>query len=49
MLDERPNIFIRGKPIFSSRRMLHKNYTARAQLRRKISGHESQGADAKTN
>jgi hypothetical protein len=25
-LDERPSIFIRGKSIFSSERMLHKNY-----------------------
>jgi hypothetical protein len=26
MLDERLNIFIRDKPIFSSERMLHKDY-----------------------
>jgi hypothetical protein len=26
MLDERPSIFIRDKPIFSSERMLHKDY-----------------------
>jgi hypothetical protein len=34
-LDERPSIFIRDKPIFSSERMLRKNYDRRVQLQKK--------------
>jgi hypothetical protein len=42
-LDERPSIFIRNKPIFSSDRMLLKDYY-RKGLVKKISGREFQGA-----
>jgi hypothetical protein len=43
-LDGKPSIFIRDKPIFSSDRMLHKDYYSKAQSEKKISGRESQGA-----
>jgi hypothetical protein len=43
--DERPSIFIRDKPIFSSERMLHKDYYRRSSGGGKqISGPGSQGA-----
>jgi hypothetical protein len=41
---ERPNIFIRDKPIFSSERMLHEDYYLTGWAEKKISGRESQGA-----
>jgi hypothetical protein len=31
ILDERPNIIIRDKPILSSKKMLHKDYYSRVQ------------------
>jgi hypothetical protein len=43
-LDERPSIFIRDKPIFSSERMLHKDYYSRDLVEKRKSGLESQGA-----
>jgi hypothetical protein len=43
-LDERPSIFIRDKPIFSSERMLHKDYNRKCSVDKKISGREPQGA-----
>jgi hypothetical protein len=47
-LDERPRIFIRGKPIFSSERMLHKDYYCRSSVEKSlVMGLE--GLDAKTN
>jgi hypothetical protein len=42
-LDERPSIFIRDKPVFSSERMLHKDYYRKSSVE-KISGRGSQGA-----
>jgi hypothetical protein len=44
LLDERPSIFIRDKPIFSSERMLHKDYYSKGSVQKRISGHESHGA-----
>jgi hypothetical protein len=44
MLDEMPSIFIRDKPIFSSERMLHKEYYRKDSVEENISGRESQGA-----
>jgi hypothetical protein len=43
-LYERQSIFIRKKPIFSSERMLHKDYYRKSSVEKKISGRESQGA-----
>jgi hypothetical protein len=43
-LDERSSAFIRDKPIFSSKRMLHKNYYSKGSVEKKISVRESQGA-----
>jgi hypothetical protein len=40
--DARPGISIRGKPIFSSERMLHKANYRKGSVE-KISGRESQG------
>jgi hypothetical protein len=37
-------MFIRDKPIFSSERMLHKDYYRKGSVEKKISGRESQGA-----
>jgi hypothetical protein len=48
MFGERPSIFIRDKPIFSSERKLHMVIAARVQFK-KISGREPQGLGAKTN
>jgi hypothetical protein len=43
--DGRPSIFIRDKPIFSSERMLHKDYYRKSSVeKKKPSGRESQGA-----
>jgi hypothetical protein len=41
---EKPSIFIKDKPIFSSERMLHKNYYRKDSVEKKISGRESQAA-----
>jgi hypothetical protein len=43
-----PSIFMRDKPIFSSERMLHKDYHRRIQLK-KILVVGLKGLDAKTN
>jgi hypothetical protein len=43
-LDERPSIFIRDKPIFSSKRMLHKDYYRKGSIGKKLSDRESEGA-----
>jgi hypothetical protein len=49
-LDERPSIFIIGKPIFSSERMLHKNYYRRSSVAKKKGPVVVlKGLDAKTN
>jgi hypothetical protein len=49
-LDERPSIFTREKPIFSSERMLHKDYYRRSSVERKKSLVVGlKGLDAKTN
>jgi hypothetical protein len=34
-LDEIPSIFVRGKPIFSSERILHKDYYRRSSVKKK--------------
>jgi hypothetical protein len=34
--DKRPSIFIRDKPIFSSERMLHKDYDSKDSVAKKI-------------
>jgi hypothetical protein len=44
ILDERPSIFIRDNPIFSSERMLHKDYYRKGSVEQKIPGRGSQGA-----
>jgi hypothetical protein len=49
-LDEIPSIFVRDKPIFSSERMLHKDYYLRSSAEKKknlVVG--LKGLDAKTN
>jgi hypothetical protein len=46
-LDERPSIFISGKPLSSSERTLHKDYDRKGSVDKKVSGRESQGAWAK--
>jgi hypothetical protein len=46
-LEERPSIFIRDKPIFSSERVLHEDYYRKGSVE-KISGRGSQGHDAET-
>jgi hypothetical protein len=38
-----PSMFIRDKPIFSSERMLHKDYYRKGSVE-KLTGRESQGA-----
>jgi hypothetical protein len=43
-LDEKPSIFRRDKPIFSSERMLHKGYYGESSVGKKISGRGTQGA-----
>jgi hypothetical protein len=35
-LDERPSIFVRDKPIFSSERMLHKDYDRKSTVEKNI-------------
>jgi hypothetical protein len=44
ILDERPRIFIRNKPIFSSERMLHEDYYRKGSVGKKFCGRESQRA-----
>jgi hypothetical protein len=41
-LDKKPSLFVRDKPIFSSGRMLHKDYDRKSSVEKKISGHKSQ-------
>jgi hypothetical protein len=43
ILDERPGIFIRDKYIFSSERMLHKDYDGKGSVE-KMFGRDPQGA-----
>jgi hypothetical protein len=35
-LDERPSIFIKGKPIFSSERVLYKDYDFKDSVEKKL-------------
>jgi hypothetical protein len=44
-----PSIFIRDKPIFSSERMLHKDYYRRSSVEKKYLVVGLKGLDAKTN
>jgi hypothetical protein len=48
-LDERPSIFIRDKLIFSSERMLHKDYYRRSSVEKRSLVVILKGLDAKTN
>jgi hypothetical protein len=48
-LDERPSIFIRDKQIFSSERMLHKDYYSKRSVEKKILIVSLKGSGAKTN
>jgi hypothetical protein len=41
---QRPSIFIREKPIFSSERLLHKDYEGNGSVAKKNSGREPQEA-----
>jgi hypothetical protein len=43
-LDERPSIFIRDKPIFSSERLLHKDFFLKGSVKNIIFAREPQGA-----
>jgi hypothetical protein len=43
-LDEKPSTYIRDIPIFSSERMLHKDYYRKSSVGKQISGRGSQGA-----
>jgi hypothetical protein len=47
--DKRPSIFIRDEPIFSSERMLHKDYYSKSSVEKKISVVGLKGLDAKAN
>jgi hypothetical protein len=47
--DERPSIFIRDKPIFSSERILHEDYHRKVQLEKKSLTVGLKGLDAKAN
>jgi hypothetical protein len=47
-LDERPSIFIRDKPIFSSERMLHKDYNLKSSVEKKKLGVILKGLGTKT-
>jgi hypothetical protein len=49
ILDKRPSIFIRDKPIFSSERMLHKDYYRKSSVGKKNLVAILKGVDAKTN
>jgi hypothetical protein len=44
-----PRIFMRDKPIFSSERMLHKDYYCRSSVGKKILVVVLKGLDANTN
>jgi hypothetical protein len=46
-LDERPSIFIRDKPIFSSEKMLHKDYYRKSSVEKKTLIVGLKGLDAK--
>jgi hypothetical protein len=48
-LDEKPNIFIRDKPIFSSERMLYKDYNRKSSVGKKSLVVGFKGPGAKTN
>jgi hypothetical protein len=48
-LGEIPSIFVRDKPIFSSERMLHKDYYRRSSVEKKNLVVGLEGLDAKTN
>jgi hypothetical protein len=48
-LDEIPSIFVRDKPIFSSERMLHKDYYRRSSAEKKNLVVGLKELDAKTN
>jgi hypothetical protein len=48
-LDEIPSIVVRDKPIFSSERMLHKDYYRRGSVEKKNLVVGLKGFDAKTN
>jgi hypothetical protein len=49
-LDERPSIFIRdNKPIFSSERMLHKDYYCKGSVEKKSLVESLKSLDAKKN
>jgi hypothetical protein len=48
-LDERPSVFRRDKPIFSSERLLHKDYDSKGSVREKSLVMGLKGPDAKTN
>jgi hypothetical protein len=48
-LDVRPSIFIRDNPIFSSERMLHKDYYRRGSIEQKYVVVYLKRTDAKTN
>jgi hypothetical protein len=47
--DERPSVFIRNNPIFSSERMLHKDYYRRSSFEKKSLVVGLKGLEAKTN
>jgi hypothetical protein len=48
-LDERSSIFLRDKLIFSSERILHKDYYRKSSVEKKILVVDLKGLDAKTN
>jgi hypothetical protein len=48
-LDEKPGIFIRDKPIFSSERMLHKGYYHKSSVEKKSLVVGLKGPGAKIN
>jgi hypothetical protein len=48
-LDETPNIFIRDKHIFSSKRMLRKDYDRKGSVEKKVLVVDLRGLDAKAN
>jgi hypothetical protein len=48
-LDDRPNIFIRNNPFFSSERMLHKDYDPKGTVGKKSLVVSLKGLGAKRN
>jgi hypothetical protein len=48
-LDEKPSVFIRDKPIFSSERTLHKDYNRKGSVEEKSVVVDLKRPDAKTN